>query len=204
MLGGAGRLACSGSDEERDRQNDAAKAGDASAFRLAKPTLVNKLAFERGELMLKILVMAVALAGPQQPVSARAGAFCDDIRTLARGAEEQDPFRSLRDREFTPRLGRGHCFFSSAGGYACGHNLARRDETREAYAARIHVCLPGSTRSTDGDDVNHYEVVSSGRFRARVTERGADGGHVGRTINIYFESVDPAVENAASAARTKN
>ncbi len=139
---------------------------------------------------MKSLWLAVALAAPSPTASQPAGdAFCDDVRLLARGAEEADPFRSLRDREFRPRLARGYCFFSSAGGYTCGLNLARPQETRDAYAARIHACLPGSVRTADRDYLRHYEIVRSGRFQARVVEHGADRGHVGRTINIYIESV---------------
>ena len=146
---------------------------------------------------MKILVLAVAITGAGQPTTPADDPFCDDIRALARGAEEPDPFRSLRDREFTPRLGRGHCFFSDAGGYTCGHNLSRPEETREAYAARIHACLPGSVRETDRDYLRHYEIVRSGRFEARVIEHGADRGHVGRTVNIYIQAAGPMAESAS-------
>lgn len=138
---------------------------------------------------MKITLLAALLwhgAGAAAP----ADPFCEDVRLLAAAAAEADPFRSLRNRDFKPRLSRGYCFFNSARGYTCGHNLAARDETRQSYAARIHSCLPGSTRSTL-PRVHGFveEVVRLGPFEARVTEHGLDRGKVGRTINIYVAAV---------------
>ena len=110
--------------------------------------------------------------------------FCADIRTLAAGAAEDDPFRSLRDRDFRPRLGRLHCVFTGAGGYSCFHNLARPDESRVSYADALLACLPGASRTTEREHFETYEVVRSGAFEARVRERGQDHGHGGRSIEV--------------------
>jgi hypothetical protein len=122
--------------------------------------------------------------------AAPADPFCQDVRLMAAAAAEASPFRSLHDRDFKPRLTRGYCFFNSAQGYTCGHNLAQRNETRQSYAARIHACLPGSTRGTIGRVHGFAEdVVRLGRFEARIAEHGMDRGKVGRTINIYIAAV---------------
>lgn len=127
-----------------------------------------------------LLILTFALvndnaAAPPDP-------FCEDVRALAEAAEEPDPFRSLRNRDFRPRLGRAHCFFSSAGRYTCGHNLATPGETAEAYASRIHACLPGSVRLAHQQGQPY--AIRRRRFEARVIERGTDRAHVGRSINI--------------------
>jgi hypothetical protein len=142
---------------------------------------------------MKILFLVAALTLFEDAPLPPSDAFCEDIRALARGADEEDPFRSLRSRGFRPRLGRGYCFFSDAGGYTCGHNLARNEETHDAYAARIQACLTGAVRMTRRDYLRHEEIVRRGRFEARVVEHGRDRGHVGRTINIYIRSLaEPA------------
>jgi hypothetical protein len=139
---------------------------------------------------MKILLIAAALAAAPAGPAVAPDFFCDDVRALAAGAEEADPFRSLRDRNFRPRL-LGGCFFNSAGGYTCGKNLAQRGETRGAFADLIHACLPGSTRSSRRESFSRQEVVRLGRFEAQVSEHGLDRGHVGRTINIYVASLPP-------------
>jgi len=137
---------------------------------------------------MKSLLIASALIAPAA-ASAQPDPFCEDVRALAAAAEEADPFRSLRNRDFRPRLTRGYCFYSMDDNYTCGHSLARPDETREAYAVRIQQCLPGSTLTSERDHPRDYRVVRRGRFEARVTEQGTDRAHVGRTINIYVASV---------------
>lgn len=142
---------------------------------------------------MKTALIALALAASPAATSGPQGdPLCNDVRALAAGAAEADPFRSLRDRDFRPRLFRGYCFFSDAGGYTCGHNLARRGETREAYAARIATCLPGSSLTRQRRNYGDELVVRDGRFEARIVEHGLDRGHVGRTINIYIASVPTA------------
>ena len=149
---------------------------------------------------MKSLSIAVALAvSDQAPAPPADDVFCQDIQTVARGADEARPFRSLVDRDFQPRLGRADCFFSDAGSYTCGHNLATPEETRESYAARIQACLPGSVRTTTGSGFEQYEIVRHGRFQARIAESGTDRAHVGRSIDIYLESTGATGKKAAGS-----
>ena len=132
-------------------------------------------------LLVLALLPATAAAEPEDP-------FCAPLRQLAQGAAEIVPFQSLRESGFQRGLGSAYCSFNDAGGYTCGHNLARPEETRDNYARRIAACLPGSVRTTLSDYPDRYEVVTLGSFRARVTEYGRDEGHVGRSIDIYIDA----------------
>ena len=133
---------------------------------------------------MKMLLLGVALIGQNAPEDR----FCADVRQLAAGAEEADPFRSLRNRDFRPQLLSG-CFYSSSDGYTCGQNLSPPEDTKESIARRIQACLPGSQITSERGDFHEQIVVSNRRFQARVTEHGTDRSHVGRSIDIYVASV---------------
>ena len=79
-----------------------------------------------------------------------------------------------------------NCFFTMADGFLCFHNLSRPDETSESYSARLMACLPGATRRTEVRDHHDLVIVRSGPLEARVDGHGADRGHVGRTVSIFF------------------
>lgn len=134
---------------------------------------------------MKSLLLVLALLGQNAPGER----FCEDVSQLAAGAEEADPFRSLRNRDFRPRLLRGYCFYSSAEGYTCGQTMSPPEDSKESVARRIQACLPGSQLTRNRRDFRDEFVVSSGRFQARVTEQGSDRAHVGRSVNIYVASV---------------
>lgn len=142
---------------------------------------------------MKMIALAVAaLAQTASPaVPAGGDDFCGIVRALAASAAEAAPFRSMRAERTQFRLGRLYCFFTSADGYSCAHNLARPTETRESYATRIAACLPGATRSTEQRDHRDLVILRSGRLEARVGEDGDDRAHVGRSIRIFFASVQP-------------
>jgi len=137
-------------------------------------------------LALALLPAATAAEAPAEDP------FCEPLRQLAQGAGETVPFQSLRESGFQSGLGSAYCSFNDAGGYTCGHSLARPDETRDNYARRIAACLPGSTRTTETDYPDRYEVVRLGKFRVRVVEHGNDRAHVGRIIDIYIDADGPA------------
>lgn len=133
---------------------------------------------------MKMLMLAgAAMAQPSVPPADR---FCEDVRTIAAGAAEADPFRSLRDRNYQPRLDRLACFFTAAGGYNCFHTLARPNETPASYATRIMVCLPGATRTAERRDNRDLIMVRSGALEARIDQSGADNAHVGRRVTVFF------------------
>jgi hypothetical protein len=143
----------------------------------------------------RIALLVAATLSAQPAVAQRGRAvnvFCNDIRTLARAADEAVPFASLSSRDYRPRLGRAPCFFSAAGGYTCSHNLARPDETAESYAVRIRACLPGAVWASEGNDYRAREIVRRGRFRVEIEEHGTARSHVGRRIAIYISSARPA------------
>ena len=86
----------------------------------------------RSILLVLALLPATAAAEPEDP-------FCAPLRQLAQGAAEAVPFQSLRESGLQRGLGSAYCSFNDAGGYTCGHNLARPEETRDNYA--IYICV---------------------------------------------------------------
>lgn len=124
-----------------------------------------------------ILLVAALSAAP-------ADLFCDEVRTLAAGAEEPQPFASLVARHFQPRLLDGYCFHNDANGYTCGQSLAPAGLTRQSIASHLMSCLPGASLSTDVSGYDKATIVRSGRFEARLSEHGTERSHVGRQVEI--------------------
>lgn len=131
---------------------------------------------------MKLLVAAALLALPTAARAKGDDVFCEDVRRLARGAEEAPPFRSLVAGNVRPRLLAHGCSHNMRGGYTCLQTLAPRGLTRESIAARIRACLPGATLAASRDEL----VVRRGRFTASVGEHGTERAHVGRSVAIYI------------------
>ncbi len=138
---------------------------------------------------MKSIALAVALLAQPASPAAPAGDFCAGVRALAAGAAEATPFQAMRATQTQFRMDRLACFFTSAGGYLCAHNLARPNETRDIYATRVAACLPGATRTSERRDHRNLVIVRSGALEARFEEQGQDQGHVGRRVSIFFAAV---------------
>jgi hypothetical protein len=137
---------------------------------------------------MKLLLAAALLSLPNAAQAKGDDAFCQDVRRLARAAEETPPFRSLVAENFRPRLLAHGCSHNMRGGYTCLQTLAPRGLTRESVAERIRACLPGATLTTRRDYLHHELIVSRGRFTASVSEHGAERAHVGRIISLYIDA----------------
>lgn len=140
---------------------------------------------------MKIVLMTIAAVAQAGAAGGQAtDNFCPGVRALATAAAEPAPFQNMRAAQPQFRLGRLACFYASIGGYSCSHYLSAPNETRESYATRLMACLPGASRTTEQRDSRDLILVRSGRLEARISERGVDHGHLGRTVAIVFAKAD--------------
>jgi hypothetical protein len=137
---------------------------------------------------MKLLLAAALLTLPGAAPAKGDDIFCQDVRRLARAAQETPPFNSLVAENFRPRLLARGCSHNMLGGYTCLQTLAPRDLTRETVAGRIRACLPGATLTTRRDYLHHELTVRSGRLTATVDEHGTERAHVGRTVAVYIDA----------------